>query len=357
MKFVCDRCLTKYSIADEKVRGKILKIRCKTCSNVITVLKESGLPAAAPMRSPRVPIRAVRAGFSSGPTQPRPRRETRASRRRAAPRRRPPPPTPPVAAVGDRRHPVVPGARGAPSKGPFTRKASSTACWRSPRIPTFTSGTTRSTDGGRPARCRRLRARCRLARRRARARRPRRRARGCVRSSAAQPGARVRAPDQRRLRFRSEQAATPRTGRRPSRADGSPATAASAWVWPASRRWWRRRRRCRRPGSSIRRCRSVSWCRRTRRTTARRRTAPGWRSRRPPRRNAIANGESDALNALNLGGSWRQPSAPLGPTDARFSSASIRGCHRGAPRVARGEAARPAPRCWSASAWCCSSSR
>jgi hypothetical protein len=38
---------------------------------------------------------------------------------------------------------------------------------------------------------------------------------------------------------------------------------------------------------------------------------------------AIANGESDALNALNLGGSWRQPSAPLGPTDARFSSASI----------------------------------
>jgi hypothetical protein len=37
----------------------------------------------------------------------------------------------------------------------------------------------------------------------------------------------------------------------------------------------------------------------------------------------IANGESDALNALNLGGSWRQPSAPLGPTDARFSSASM----------------------------------
>lgn len=45
MKFVCDRCHTKYSIADEKVRGKILKVRCKSCSNVITVREA---PAAAP---------------------------------------------------------------------------------------------------------------------------------------------------------------------------------------------------------------------------------------------------------------------------------------------------------------------
>ena len=37
MKFVCDRCQTRYSIADEKVRGKILKVRCKSCQNVITV--------------------------------------------------------------------------------------------------------------------------------------------------------------------------------------------------------------------------------------------------------------------------------------------------------------------------------
>ncbi len=41
MKFVCERCHTKYSIADEKVRGKVLKVRCKTCANVITV-RESG---------------------------------------------------------------------------------------------------------------------------------------------------------------------------------------------------------------------------------------------------------------------------------------------------------------------------
>lgn len=37
MKFVCDRCRTRYSIADEKVRGKVLKVRCKTCSNIIVV--------------------------------------------------------------------------------------------------------------------------------------------------------------------------------------------------------------------------------------------------------------------------------------------------------------------------------
>ena len=41
MKFVCDRCQTRYSIADEKVRQKILRIRCKTCGNVIVVQGES----------------------------------------------------------------------------------------------------------------------------------------------------------------------------------------------------------------------------------------------------------------------------------------------------------------------------
>ena len=37
MKFVCDGCKTRYSIADEKVRQRILRIRCKTCGHVITV--------------------------------------------------------------------------------------------------------------------------------------------------------------------------------------------------------------------------------------------------------------------------------------------------------------------------------
>jgi len=45
MKFVCDRCQTKYSIADERVRGKILKVKCKSCTNVITV-REARRPSA-----------------------------------------------------------------------------------------------------------------------------------------------------------------------------------------------------------------------------------------------------------------------------------------------------------------------
>jgi predicted Zn finger-like uncharacterized protein len=40
MKFVCDKCSTKYSIADDRVRGRVLKIRCKSCNHVITVREE-----------------------------------------------------------------------------------------------------------------------------------------------------------------------------------------------------------------------------------------------------------------------------------------------------------------------------
>ncbi|MBA2540188.1 MAG: zinc-ribbon domain-containing protein, partial [Deltaproteobacteria bacterium] len=50
MKFLCDRCKTRYSIGDDRVRGKILKIRCKNCANVITV--REGMPepdAGVPM--------------------------------------------------------------------------------------------------------------------------------------------------------------------------------------------------------------------------------------------------------------------------------------------------------------------
>src|SRR5579862_9059946 len=48
MKIVCDNCATKYSIADEKVRGKVFKIRCKKCSHIIVVRGgETGGPEAA----------------------------------------------------------------------------------------------------------------------------------------------------------------------------------------------------------------------------------------------------------------------------------------------------------------------
>ena len=47
MKIVCDNCSTKYSIADEKVRGKVFKIKCKKCSHII-VVKGQETPAASP---------------------------------------------------------------------------------------------------------------------------------------------------------------------------------------------------------------------------------------------------------------------------------------------------------------------
>jgi predicted Zn finger-like uncharacterized protein len=47
MKIVCDSCGTKYSIADEKVRGKVFKIRCKKCSHIIVVRGGESAPEEA----------------------------------------------------------------------------------------------------------------------------------------------------------------------------------------------------------------------------------------------------------------------------------------------------------------------
>ena len=44
MKLVCESCKTKYSIADEKVRGKVFKIKCKKCNHVIVVRGTSEQP-------------------------------------------------------------------------------------------------------------------------------------------------------------------------------------------------------------------------------------------------------------------------------------------------------------------------
>jgi predicted Zn finger-like uncharacterized protein len=52
LKFVCDKCKTRYSIGEERVRGKILKIRCKNCANVITV-REGMEPAPEAPSAPR----------------------------------------------------------------------------------------------------------------------------------------------------------------------------------------------------------------------------------------------------------------------------------------------------------------
>ena len=47
MKIVCDACQAKYSISDDKVQGKVFKIRCKKCSNIIVVRGGAGAAEAA----------------------------------------------------------------------------------------------------------------------------------------------------------------------------------------------------------------------------------------------------------------------------------------------------------------------
>src|SRR5438876_921358 len=107
MKFVCDRCQTKYSIADERVRGKVLKVKCKTCANVITV-REARRPSAA--------VAPLSAGGGG-----RPRSGAQAAldipmEPPGAPRRPTPPPIPPLgAAHAPARKPTGPHAPPSPS--------------------------------------------------------------------------------------------------------------------------------------------------------------------------------------------------------------------------------------------------
>jgi predicted Zn finger-like uncharacterized protein len=101
MKFVCDRCQTRYSIADEKVRQKILRIRCKSCGNVIVVQDEQGrglgrVEPHPPEAGKPVPSAPPKTGSVSGP------KAAPSSGPKAAPASgpKPPPPPPPRGAKG-----------------------------------------------------------------------------------------------------------------------------------------------------------------------------------------------------------------------------------------------------------------
>ena len=53
MKIVCESCGAKYSIADDRVTGKVFKIRCKRCSEVIIVRGDQQAAGAAQRRCRR----------------------------------------------------------------------------------------------------------------------------------------------------------------------------------------------------------------------------------------------------------------------------------------------------------------
>ena len=70
MKFLCDKCKTRYSIGDDRVRGKILKIRCKNCANVITVREGMEISPSEPRRNPTQAFQTVQLAEPAMPAQP-----------------------------------------------------------------------------------------------------------------------------------------------------------------------------------------------------------------------------------------------------------------------------------------------
>jgi predicted Zn finger-like uncharacterized protein len=68
MKFNCPQCNKPYLIADERVRGKVLKIRCKNCSTVITVREGMEQGGAAGKRA-KPPGAAGRAPSEAEPME------------------------------------------------------------------------------------------------------------------------------------------------------------------------------------------------------------------------------------------------------------------------------------------------
>ena len=71
MKIVCENCGAKYSIADEKVKGKVFKIRCKKCSESIVIRgdaqPEPEAPAPAPAPAAEPPQQQEAAPFAPPP--------------------------------------------------------------------------------------------------------------------------------------------------------------------------------------------------------------------------------------------------------------------------------------------------
>src|SRR5258708_31261326 len=49
MKISCQSCQSKYTIADDKVSGKVVKIRCKKCGATIVVNGSDGSSVAGAM--------------------------------------------------------------------------------------------------------------------------------------------------------------------------------------------------------------------------------------------------------------------------------------------------------------------
>jgi predicted Zn finger-like uncharacterized protein len=69
MHFVCNKCNTKYSIPDSKIAGKILKLRCKKCQNII-VVKDPKAVSALRKRTQTQSVQSVGRQGTGPPQKP-----------------------------------------------------------------------------------------------------------------------------------------------------------------------------------------------------------------------------------------------------------------------------------------------
>ncbi len=79
MKFLCDQCKAKYQIADEKVVGRTVRMKCRKCGHLIEVraaVTEPPGPASVPPAGPAVPAAAGGPPSAPKPPKPAPARST-----------------------------------------------------------------------------------------------------------------------------------------------------------------------------------------------------------------------------------------------------------------------------------------
>src|SRR5450432_980985 len=74
MKFLCPSCKAKYQIADEKVAGRSVRMKCRKCGHVIQVSSIAGVGDAilgsVPPPAVDAPSEASAAGVPAAPAQP-----------------------------------------------------------------------------------------------------------------------------------------------------------------------------------------------------------------------------------------------------------------------------------------------
>ena len=66
MKFVCDACGARYRIDEERVRGKVPKVRCKRCAHIITVRAPRAMESERPESAEAVEWHVAVNGVTEG---------------------------------------------------------------------------------------------------------------------------------------------------------------------------------------------------------------------------------------------------------------------------------------------------